>query len=279
MTKVLRGLRQVKTVICKETPLLHGEWESLPLKIKFRRRVWDAKVKRFQICYICGLQAVSAPFSSFLWVTCDFQNQLEESCSQHRPECKVKHSQGNNPNSPTSSAWTTSISNTTGRGLWVSKSLTVTGNHKKEGPTPFPCFGTKHFINPWENQDLWCRNKVCNSHPKGPQKGSNKSPNGLRQCQSRKHVSRISPDGIFRGNSSVLDLILVSNPAIRSALSLRSRHDSSLTRSLGCLVLHGEALPLVHLLPSCCSQSLTSRRRRGTKNHFLSKPSLFPLLR
>lgn len=45
--------------------------------------------------------------------------------------------------------------------------------------------------------------------------------------------------------------------------------------SQGFLVLHKETLPLYHLLPSCCSQSLTSRRR-NTKHGILSKPSLFP---
>lgn len=59
--------------------------------------------------------------------------------------------------------------------------------------------------------------------PKGPQKGSNNGPNGLGQCQGKKHISRKSPDDIFGGNSLVLGLILVSNLVIISVLSLRTR--------------------------------------------------------
>lgn len=48
------------------------------------------------------------------------------------------------------------------------------------------------------------------------------------------------------------------------------------SHSQGCSVLHREALPPVHLLPSCCCQSLTSRRRTNISHCILSKLSWFP---
>lgn len=154
-----------------------------------------------------------------------------------------------------------------------------------EGSTPLLCFATEDFINPWQTQDLWCRNKAHNSHLKDPQKGCKKGPNALGPCQSKKSIWEKKCRWSSRVDCTLCYLRRQNHHWFLIWFLFLTWSSSQFWvwgpqrwshRSRGCLVLHREASTLVHLLPSRCSQSLTSRRRRNTKHGFLSKPSLFP---